>query len=112
MRRIFSYFVIASFALCAIDCSAIAGIWDAVRMVKCANAKWTVAPEWAVVPESDVWNVVGDQADLIGIDHVCKARLIWEECRTHPNMTVGQALASIYYKIEFGRKLPSFQCGA
>jgi hypothetical protein len=57
------------------------------------------------------WETVADVDDQI-IDHVCKTRLVYAECMNNPNWTVGQALASVHYKIEFGGKLPAFRCGA
>lgn len=75
--------------------------WDSASNVKCANAPWL----------SPVWDAVGDVDDPI-INSVCKTRLVYMECKANPRMTVGQALASIHYKIEFGRPLPQFRCGA
>jgi hypothetical protein len=77
-------------------------VWQTVSRVKCADAS-----DWS----SHVWEIVGEVDDRI-VDHVCKTRLGYVECMNNPSMTVGQALASIHYKIEFGRKLPEFRCGA
>lgn len=76
-------------------------VWETVSRVKCADAS-----DWS----SHVWEIVGEVDDQI-IDHVCKTRLVYVECVNNPRMTIGQALASIYYKIEFSRKLPEFRCG-
>jgi hypothetical protein len=77
-------------------------VWDTVSHVKCADAS-----DWS----SRIWNIVENVDDQI-IDHVCKTRLVYVECMNNPRWTIGQALASIHYKIEFGRKLPEFRCGA
>jgi len=83
---------------------ACAGDWEAVSIIKCSDA---AAKNWS----GPVWATVEDVDDQI-IDHVCKTRLVYAECMNNPNWTVGQALASIHYKIEFGGKLPAFRCGA
>ena len=76
--------------------------WETVTHTKCSDAS-----DWS----SPIWGTVQDVDDQI-LDHVCKTRLVYAECVNHPRMTVGQALASIHYKIEFGGNLPRFQCGA
>jgi hypothetical protein len=76
--------------------------WDAARMVPCKDFLHKESGKLSSGPE--FWDAVGDRADLIGIDQGCRSLLVWAECRDHPRMTVGQALASIYYKIEFGRR--------
>jgi hypothetical protein len=76
--------------------------WERVSRVRCADAS-----EWS----SRIWKIVEEVDDQI-IDHVCKTRLVYVECMNNPRMTIGQALASIHYKIEFGRRLPEFRCGA
>jgi hypothetical protein len=76
--------------------------WETVSRIKCADAS-----DWS----NHVWEVVEKVDDQI-INHMCKTRIVYIECIINPRMTIGQALASIHYKIEFGRKLPEFRCGA
>jgi hypothetical protein len=77
-------------------------VWETVSHTKCADAS-----DWS----SRVWGIVEDVDDQI-LDHVCKTRIVYAECMKNPRMTIGQALASVHYKIEFSSKLPEFRCGA
>lgn len=79
-----------------------AGDWETISQLRCADANDWHSPAWDAVDKVD------DQI----INHVCKTRLVYAECISNPRMTIGQALASIHYKIEFGGRLPVFRCGA
>jgi hypothetical protein len=96
--------VIAAIARALAASAASNDEWNAVSRVRCSDA---AAKNWS----SPVWTIVQDVDDQV-IDHVCKTRLVYVECMNNPNWTVGQALACIYYKIEFGGNLPAFRCGA